>query len=292
MDTVEQRIAQLEQRLEQMGSALDRAEREARALRRGSGQAGRGARLARLAAACGAAATIGALTMGTAAAKPGPQPLTVKAPFTVVTGSGKKVVQVNTLGQLIVYHANYPAVVLGPGENAAGLVQVLTPGGDPVAELASLADGTGQLAVVGDQGRVARLSTPSDSNQLTLRFYNGKTELAGVGADKAGLVQINDATGKKMVLLGSNNTSGTVGTFDTSGAAKVLLATTPEGQAILELYAGAQPVVVLKQSTRGDGYFGLANNNGNARVEVGVLPSDKGVVRAFGPKGFDYISGR
>jgi len=337
MDVVEQRIARLEQKLEQMGSALERAERESRALRGRSGHTGRGARLAQLAAACGATATIGALTMGTAAAKPGPQSLTVKAPFKVVGNSGQPFMGVDANGLLTIYRNRRPAVVLGPGEDAFGLVQVYSPSGDPVAELSALANGTGQLAVVGDEGQVARLgASPDVINQLTLRFYKGGAVQARVGADKdggtlhlnaehgpsvdlgttqsgqttllfmqgnkilggvgasstGGLLQLNNATGKKMLLLGENSNSGTVEVYDTAGQTKILLATTPAGRAELNLlYSDGNPAVQLAEVSAG-GYFSLTNRSGVARVEAGILPSDQGILRVFGPGGFDYIRGR
>ena len=42
-----------------------------------------------------------------------------------------------------------------------------------------------------------------------------------------------------------------------------------------------------------NGYFALTNQQGIARVEAGVLAQeDLGIVRAFGPGGYDYIRGR
>jgi hypothetical protein len=35
----------------------------------------------------------------------------------------------------------------------------------------------------------------------------------------------------------------------------------------------------------------VTNRAGVARVEIGTLASDQGIVRAFGPGGFDYIRG-
>ena len=294
MDTVEQRIAQLEQRLEQMGSALERAERAERTWRGKSNHAGRGMRLAQLAAACGVAVTIGALTMGTAAAKPGPQSLTVRAPFKVVGNSGQPFMGVDANGLLTIYRNRRPAVVLGPGEDAFGLVQVYSPSGDPVAELSALANGTGQLAVVGDEGQVARLgASPDVNNQLTLRFYQGKTVLAGVGGGKAGLLQINDASGKKMVLLGENGNGGTVGLYNPAGQNKILLATGATGHAEIDVNYGGNgvPAVRLQEKNTG-GYLSITNTAGIERVAGGVLTSDRGFMQVYGPGGYDFIIGR
>lgn len=292
MDMVEQRIAQLEQRLEQMGSALERAEREARARRGRSGHTRRGMRLIRLAGVCGMAVTVGALTMGTAAAKPGPQPLTVRAPFTVVTNAGQAL-QVNTLGQLTLYHAGHPIVVLGSGADAAGLVRVQTLSGQPVAELASLLNGTGALTVVGDEGQTARLgASPNVLDQLTLRFYQGTTELAGLGGGKkGGLVQVNDAMGKKMAKLGSNGTSGEMSIYDADGSTKMLLGTNNAGRPVLDMLNGTAVVVALEELMHG-GALTLGDTSGTERVAAGVLRSRKGFVQVSGPKGSDFIIGK
>ncbi len=293
MDTVEQRIAQLEQKLEHMGSALERAEQAERTWRGKSNHAGRGMRLAQVAAACGAVATIGALTMGTVAAKPGPQPLTVKAPFRVLDNAGYPGLVYDGTN-LHLYYGGRESVVLGPGDGGEPVVQVFNSKGEATAALQSLPDGTGELAVAGEAGHVARLRTIS--GQQTLTFYKGNALQVGIGAvPGGGLVEVNDAAGKQMAHLSSNGKTGTIQIYDVDGSARAVLGSDlATGEAELDLLYrdGKTPAVRLAEVGNG-GYFSLTNRSGIARVEGGTLSgSDVGILRAFGPGGFDFVRGR
>jgi hypothetical protein len=284
------RFTQLEQRLAQVEGALEHARRQVDVLQR-SRKAGR---VLRLAGICAMAATIGALTMGTASAKTGQQSPAIKAPFTVVTGS-TKLMQINTLGQLTLYHAGHPVVVLGPGEDAAGVVQALSPSGDPVAELASLPDGTGQMAVVGAGESVARLAVPSDSNQLSLRFFNGKTLLAGMGATSVdgGLFELYDKKGTKMTKIGNNGYGGTLETYNNDGQVRDLLSNSPSGRGGFDIFNESGTIVATLAAAANGGYFALSSSaSGTARVNAGINSHDAGIVSAIGPKSFNFIEGR
>ncbi len=346
MDTVEQRIAQLEQRLAQVEGALERARRQKRA----AWAVGACAVTAAIIAATATARTAGATTTL------GAQALTVKAPFRVVDASGALVMQADAAG-IRYYRGRVPLAGFREGP-AGGQVYAADRQGDPRAlmflrlqdgqpafvltnragasavTLRSFANGTGELAVEGLDGRMTRLGT--DNGEMALRFSKGDTVQARVGADKnggilhlnaehgpsadlgstqsgqttlqflqgnkllggvgasgtGGLLQLNNATGKKMLLLGENSNSGTVGVYDTAGQTKILLATTPAGLAELNLlYSDGNPAVQLAEAS-GGGYFSLTNRSGVARVEAGTLSTDQGIVRAFGPGGFNYIRGR
>ncbi len=339
---MDEQIARMEQRLTQVEGALERARLQVTQVEGALARTRRQRRTGWLVGICGVTTALIAATaaVGTTAAAHGlqaPQPLTVRAPFKVVGSSGQPLMGVDANGLLTVYRRRLPAVVLGPGADAFGLVQVNNPSGNPVVGLSSLADGTGRLAVVGDEGRMTSLDTPSNSSEMALRFLKGGAVQARVGADKnggtlhlnaehgpsvdlgttqsgqtrlqflqgdkilggvgadstGGLLQLNNATGKKMLLLGTTSHSGTVEVYDTAGENKILLSTTAAGLAELNLYSSPGVPAVQLAEGRAGGYVALTNLSGVARVVEGVLPgSDKGLVKAYGPRGFNYIEGR
>jgi len=164
--------------------------------------------------------------------------------------------------------------------------------GDAVQARVGADKNGGILHLNAEHGPSVDLGT-TQSGQTTLLFMQGNKILGGVGASSmGGLLQLNNATGKKMLLLGENSNSGTVGVYDTAGQTKILLATTPAERAELNLlYSDGNPAVQLAEAS-GGGYFSLTNRSGVARVEAGTLSTDQGIVRAFGPGGFNYIRGR
>jgi len=197
--------------------------------------------------------------------------------------------RVNGTGELVVDGLDGRIMRLGTdnGEMALRFYK----GGAVQARVGADKDG-GTLHLNAEHGPSVDLGT-TQSGQTTLLFMQGNKILGGVGASSTGgLLQLNNATGKKMLLLGENSNSGTVGVYDTAGQTKILLATTPAGRAELNLlYSDGNPAVQLAEVSAG-GYFSLTNRSGVARVEAGILPSDQGILRVFGPGGFDYIRGR
>jgi hypothetical protein len=286
METPDERIARLEQKLAQVERALGHARYESRGW-------SRIAHSLRIIGVCGMAATIGALMLGTAAAKPGPTSLTVKAPFTVLDNAGYKVMDVGTDGELGLYNHNSEIIRLSQGSgDTGGLMEVLTPEGETAASLAASSGGAGELRIQGTGQQFALID--STQNQLSLRFFNGKTLKAGIGAGRTGLLELYNGAGDKTVKLGSNVKGGTVAIYDDTGTNRALLAMDPvtgHGQFSLFYRDGTTPAATLSE-LRGGGYFALTNPAGTARVEAGTLTTDQGILRTFGPGGFDYIRGR
>jgi hypothetical protein len=94
------------------------------------------------------------------------------------------------------------------------------------------------------------------------------------------------------VLLSATSAGGVVQVSDKAGTVADALGTDSAGKGVFEIYSsGKMPAVQLASHSHG-GYFALANTGGTARVEAGVLLEDLGVVRVFGPGGFNYIEGR
>ena len=177
--------------------------------------------------------------------------------------------------------------------DGTGLVQVFDPQGEPVGSLQSLPGSLGELAVTNGKGNVARLGTSQDGTQMTLRFLQGAKLVAGMGnSGDGGLLELFDKTGKKAVKAANNGHGGSLGVYGTDEQPKVVMATNDAGRGALDiLNDSGGPAITMKAQSNG-GYFALTNAAGVARVEAGILPSDQGILKAFGPGGFDYIRGR
>lgn len=270
------RFARLEQRLESVEMDLAGARSRIATLERGGGWSTRVGRVIRVPLACGVAA-FAAMALGTAAAAPKPQALTVKAPFQVLNSKGTLVFSVSA-----------------DAATGGGVAKVYAASGAPVAALQTSEAGTGgELAVGGDvTGQKVRLGGNND--QLTLRFYQGSTLLGGMGSSaNGGLLQLNDKTGKTTAKMANNGNGGTVGIYGSDEKPKVIMATNGEtGRGAIDILGdNGEPAVTLR-ATANAGYFAIANTAGTARVEAGVLSGDLGIVRAFGPKGFDFVRGK
>jgi hypothetical protein len=245
-------LRQLEQRLAQVETELAAAHLDIAELRQRATRARSFGRRTSVIAA-GSLLAILTLTATSAGAGAPLAPSTVKAPFTVESATGN---------------------VLFTVEDASG------------AGRAIAYDHTGKSTVSLE---------PNPSGGMSLRFYNGATLQAAVaGTAKGGLLQLNNTAGNKMTLIGSSATSGTVAIYNADGKTKGLLGTDPKsGDGEFDLFNadGTTPAVQLSE-VAGGGYISVTNRAGVARVELGTLPSDQGIVRAFGPGGFDYIRGR
>jgi hypothetical protein len=267
------RLAQLENRLALVEGELEHARRQVDALQRSS-RAGLAGRLASRLVLCGAVA-LGALSLGTAAAAPKPQVLTVKAPFSVVSANGTTIFRV------------------GVDPQGGGIAKLYSASQKPVVALqTSKAGEGGEVAVGGDvSGQVARIG--GNGAQLALRFYDGNETVAGMGAvADGGILQINNKKGQVMAKIGNNGNGGNVGIYGNDGKSKARLDVSVSGHGGLDILDESGNPAATLAAAGGGGYFALTNPAGIARVEGGVLPSDQGIVRVFGPGGFDYIRGR
>ena len=212
--------------------------------------------------------------------------------------------------------AGHPRAVMSV-LSSGGSIEARTTGGDPVAGLYQHADGSGLVEVFDSKGtalgslqvkdnrsaelaivssipdRVARLGANKNGTQLTLRFFQGANLVAGMGdTGDGGLLELFDKTGKKAVKAANNGHGGTVGIYGSDEQPKVVMATDASFRGALDiLNDSGQPAITMKAQSNG-GYFALTNAAGVARVEAGILPSDQGILKAFGPGGFDYIRGR
>ena len=269
---IEQRFAQIEQELAWTRQQLTKARRGSHGVIWGWRALG--------------AATLAMVATGitVVSASTGPQTLTVKAPFTVVDDSGQPVMEVASNGIRLSHkgvafmyatetgigltHGNTPLVGL-VSTSGGGRLQVDSKAGAMVGSLGyDPKSGATQLLVSGN-GSSATLGTHNSA--LGLRFFKGSQETAGMGQTTSG---------------------GAISLYRASGSVATALGSDASGMGYMEIdTASGVPSVALQQHS-GGGYFALTNPGGTARVEAGVLPGDLGVVRTFGPTGFDYIEGK
>jgi hypothetical protein len=249
----------LERRLEQL-------EAELAGMRRRNGRAGL---LSRVLGCCTVAAFTGALALGTASAATPPKTLTVKAPFQVVDDSGNVVMLVNA-GGIRFKSGGQTVSGLGGNSTTGGIICTYGPAGSTNGCLSSMADGGSQLQVGLPGGSHVQVGGAATGN-MGMRVYKGQKELA---------------------FLGAVATGGEAAFYKTDGDnPATTLGAGPAGGYLQLQQQNLSPVAVLAEDA-GGGYFALTNKQGIARVEAGILGGDQGVVRAFGPAGFNFISGR
>jgi hypothetical protein len=219
---------------------------------------------------CGILAVLtGALSLGAASAATPPQRLTVKAPFQVVDDKGNVVMLVDEHG-ISLESGGHPVIQLTKN-NWGGSLRSFDPAGTGNGCLCAMQDGSSQLQVgLPGSGNIT-LGGAANGN-VGLRVYNGQEQRA---------------------FYGSVPTGGEVALYAAGAAnAQTFLGASHAG-GVLELLREDGGLVALLAEHDSGGYFGLMNNAGIARVEAGVLNSqDDGVVRAFGPGGFNFILGR
>jgi hypothetical protein len=285
MVNVDERIIQVEQRIEHLEIELGQARQQ---LQFAELRARRATRRGRIVLGCAAAALV-TLSAGTAAAGAGPGPLTVKAPFKVVDSSGAPLLTVTNKG-LVVFADRAPAVRLS-GDTHGGRVDWFNPKGTGVGALSIGNDGVGSVTV-GVPGAF-QASLGSKDDKLGLRIFNGTALVAGIGESSlGGAVQLNTPSGTTLAYLGESAAGGQVTLHTPDGKRRALLGVGDSGNGDAALYSGAgTPMIQLAEHANG-GYFYLGNTGGVSRVEAGVTGTDQGVVRAFGPAGFNYIQGR
>ena len=309
--TVEDRITALEQQL----AALDG---ELRHLRAGQ----RPLRLARIALGTSVAILAVILTLGTASAGHNAAPLTVTAPFRVVSSGGALLMQVDEHG-VFYYKGGQVAASLtsagagaGPGATGGGagaapltikaplrvvdasgalVMQADTTGvsyyqgGTLQVALRGHGAGGGELFVNGVQGTSATIGTTGSN--LGLRILKNTDQVASLlGTTDGGYLALRDPSGALSLQLASTSDGGLIQS-DSGGKRRVALGNTAAG-GFLDLFStGGQLIGQLAEHPQG-GYLALGNQGGTSRVQAGVLPNDDGVVRAFGPAGFNAIQGR
>ena len=303
--------------LEQQLAAMDG---ELRHLRAGQ----RPLRLARTAlGTCLAILTV-VLTLGTASAGHSAAPLTVTAPFRVVSGGGALLMQVDEHG-VFYYKGGQIAASLtsagagaGPGSTAGGSgagaspltikapLRVVDAGGALVMQadttgvsyyqggtlqVALRGNGAtgGELFVNGGQGTSATIGTTGSN--LGLRILKNTAQVASLlGITDGGYLALRDPSGAISLQLASTSDGGLIQS-NSGGKRRVALGSTTAGGFLDLLSTGNQLIGQLAEHPQG-GYLALGNQGGTSRVQAGVLPNDNGVVRAFGPAGFNAIQGR
>jgi len=195
----------------------------------------------------------------------GAVPLTIKAPLRVVDASGALVMQADTTG--VSYYQGGTLQVALRGHGAAG----------------------GELFVNGVQGTSATIGTTGSN--LGLRILKDTTLLANlVGSTAGGYLSLRDPSGALSLQLASTSDGGLIQS-DSGGKRRVALGSTTAGGFLDLASSGGQLIGQLAEHPQG-GYLALGNQGGTSRVQAGVLPNDNGVVRAFGPAGFNAIQGR
>ena len=93
--------------------------------------------------------------------------------------------------------------------------------------------------------------------------------------------------------LGVSSAGGIVGVHNTAGAnvANLGVSSAGGGGGLDILSSSGQIDAQLAAHAQG-GYLAITTPGGSARVEAGVTAGSVGVVRAFGPGGFNAIEGR
>jgi len=282
------RLGYLEQRLAQVEEEL----RQTRRQRHVSGRTAHRIRPVVWVLATGALmAGGGALTsvLGIASATTGPGPLTVQAPLRVVDHTGAVVMEASSAG-LRFYRDGQVVAAIG-GNHNGGLVVTYDTAGQATAALGTDSTGHGELNVGLAGGDHIQVGTKSGSQAL--RVYKGSSLVAAVGESAGGgVLQVNEPGGHALVLVEGSATGGLVQLNDVAGHPRMFLEMGAGGKGLVELRTTGGGVAAQLQEGGKGGYLGLFNASGIARVEEGVLPNDEGVVRAFGPTGFNFIKGR
>ena len=310
--TVEDRITALEQQLAAMDGELRHLRARQRPLRVARTTVG----------ACVAILAV-ILTLGTASAGHNAAPLTVTAPFRVVSSGGALLMQVDEHG-VFYYKGGQVAASLtsagpgtGPGSTPSGgagaspltikaplrvvdasgaLVMQADASGVSYYQGGTLQIGMrghgaagGELFVNGGQGTSATIGTTGSN--MGLRILKNTAQVASLlGTTDGGYLALRDPSGAISLQLASTNDGGLIQS-NSGGKRRVALGSTTAGGFLDLLSTGDQLIGQLAEHPQG-GYLALGNQGGTSRVQAGVLPNDTGVVRAFGPAGFNFIQGR
>ncbi len=240
-----------------------------------------------------------ALTLGSASARPSATALTVTAPFRVVGADGSLLMQVDKNG--VLYYRGGKVVgslgsVASTANTAAGPLTITAPlrvvnkTGGLVMQIDDSAGTGGELLVNGPQGWSAKVGMIGSN--FGLRLFSNSTLLANLIADQtSGYFSVRDAKGATLVQATGDATGGDVQVSVSGKPRAVLSAKGSDGATLQMLGAGGTVVAEVAQHAQG-GYLGLGNPGGTSRVQAGVLAGDAGVVRVYGPAGFNFIQGR
>lgn len=304
------RLATLEQRLLELGTELAHTQQELQNVR--AKQRGRGSLLGLLVLLC---AGIALLLTGTSSALSAAKGTTIRAPFKVVSGTGATILSVDTNG--LIYTAGTGAsVVVGTIQNTAG-VFVSNTGRNYVATLSDdTSSGGGSLQLYPNSGSTdvgVSLRATASTGMATIYGQHAMATLGGKGTSpmeltfgtqssnslalgmtsaNLGVVTLHDGKGTTMLNLTQTANGGSVVVNGSSGTPVAVLGGSSTGMGALDILgSGGQPEAQLAGHAQG-GYLALANPGGDAKVEAGVTAGGLGVVRAFGPKGFNAILGR
>jgi hypothetical protein len=311
----DEHIASLEQQLQSLAHDLAQTRRQVQALQ---GAARRG-RLARALAATGAASAL-MLALGLTSASSAPSSasgLTVKGPFKVLGANGSTILQVDGNGltffagsggtvtlntykglpYISVRHGgiNGPDVVsIGDSTvgGGGGSVQLGPDSGDQAVGVGLRANSTTGSVVVYAQNAQGRLQAQQGS-PMSLQFSGTNNKVAlGIGIASPGgpgAMTLHDGNGHVLVNLGASSTGGAIDVKNSSGTNVASLGVSSTGGA-LDIEGNSSQLAAQLAAHSQAGYLAIVSGD-NAKVEAGVT-GGVGIVRAFGPGGFNVIQGR
>jgi hypothetical protein len=311
----DEHIAILEQQLQSLAAELAQTRRQVQALQ----GATRHGRLARVLVAAGAGGAV-MLALGLTSASSAPSSasgLTVKGPFKVLGTNGSTILQVD--GNGVTYFAGTGGVVTlnsykglpyisvrhggitGPdvvsiGDSIAGggggNVQLGPDSGDQAVGVGLRASSTTGSVVVYAQNAQGRLAAQQGS-PMSLQFIGTTKKVAlGIGIASPGgpgALTLHDGNGHVLVNVGASSAGGAV-VKNSSGTNVASLGVSSTGGALDIEGNGSQLEAQLAAHAQA-GYLALMPPGGNAGVEAGMT-GGVGIVRAFGPGGFNVIQGR
>ncbi len=312
----DEQIAGLERQLQSLAAELEQTQRQVQVLHGAS----RRGRLARLLAAAGTGGVL-MFVLGLTAASSAPSTasgLTVKGPFKVLGNNGVTILQVdgsgltyfagsggvvtmdtyNGLPYLTVRHGgvNGPAVVsLGDSNvgGGGGNLQLAPDSGQETVGVGLRANGTTGSVVVYAQNAQGRLQAQQGS-PMSLQFSGTNNKVAlGIGIVSPGgpgAVTLHDGNGHVLVNLGASSTGGAVDVKNSAGTNVATLGVSSTGGA-LDIEGNSSQLEAELAAHAQAGYLAITKAGGDALVEAGVT-GNIGVVRAFGPGGFNAIQGR
>jgi hypothetical protein len=309
----DEQFAVLEKQLNSLVHDLAQTRRQMQTLQRTA----RRGRLTRVFAATGAGGAI-MLALGLTSASSAPSSasgLTVKGPLKVLGTNGSTILQVDAnsltyfaasggtvsmltsqgLPFIVVSHGAAPVAELGdsPLGGGGGSLQLGPDSGSAAVGVSLRANPTTGSVIVYGQNAQGRLAAQQGS-PMSLQFIGTNKKVAlGIGIASPGgpgAVTLHDGNGHVLVNLGASNTGGAVDVKNSSGANVASLGVSSTGGA-LDIEGNSSQLEAQLAAHAQAGYLALMPPGGNAGVEAGVT-GGVGIVRAFGPGGFNVIQGR
>jgi hypothetical protein len=244
--------------------------------------------------------------------------LTVKGPLKVLSTNGSTILQVD--GNGVTYFAGtggtvtlstykglpYISVrhggITGPdvvsiGDSTVGggggNLQLGPDSGDQAVGVGLRANSTTGSVVVYAQNAQGRLAAQQGS-PMSLQFIGTNKKVAlGIGIASPGgpgALTLHDGNGHVLVNVGASSAGGAVDVKNSSGTNVASLGVSGTGGA-LDIEGNSSQLEAQLAAHAQAGYLALMPPGGNAGVEAGMT-GGVGIVRAFGPGGFNVIQGR